>query len=121
MPDQSVSILGAAVISAILSWVIARRRMSGTVATTDADRLWAQNEKLLGAYQEDNRHLRDRVSAQEARLAQQEQKMWELTSRERECAETSARQAMQIGRLERMLKVDIGANTEAEFGSTAGT
>jgi len=90
----------ATVGAAFATWHIGRLRMSGSVKTTDAERLWAQNEKLLDAYQADNNHLRDR-------LEKQEQRLWDVTERERQCAERYTQLERKHEQLERMLRVDI--------------
>lgn len=119
MPDAAAMYaLVAGAISALCTWAVTRRQMSGSVATTNADRLWAQNEALIKVLQTDNNHLRDRLQQQDQRIAKQEEKLWELTTRERECAQVSADQARKIERLERMLKVDIGASTESDISAS---
>lgn len=60
--------LGAGGLGAILAYVTTRRRTSGEVRTTDADRLWTQNDKLIEAYAKDNHLLRERVALAESRL-----------------------------------------------------
>lgn len=63
-----VAALGAGGFGALLTYLIARRRTSGAVATSDADRLWLQYDKLLDGYARDNNSLRDRLTHTENRL-----------------------------------------------------
>ncbi|MDP9192311.1 MAG: hypothetical protein M3P06_11490 [Acidobacteriota bacterium] len=116
-PPESAVIyaLATAAVSALVTWLAMRRKMSGSISTTDADRLWSQNEKLIDAYQTDNGHLRDRLAAQDVRMGLQDEKIWKLTERENICMAENAELKRRQERLERMLKVDIGASTEAEF------
>lgn len=64
-------------LTALFSWLVARRRESGSVATSDAgtvfgayDRAFERVEKEVLRLDEDNSRLRERVAVAEAELVQ---------------------------------------------------
>lgn len=107
---------GSTAFASAATYLVARRQHSGTVATTDADRLWAQNDKLIDAYAKDNEHQRSVIESLRSTVTEQDRRIWEMAQRERECNEKNFHLEKKMERLERMLKVDISASTEAEIG-----
>lgn len=71
----------------LLTFLTARRQHSGNVETTDADRLWDANEKLLNAYVGDNQRLRERLDEMEARERDCETRYRELEVKDNARAE----------------------------------
>lgn len=120
MDPTIAAALAAAVAGALgalgggrITWRIAQRKMSGNVNTSDADRVWEQTNKLISAYADDNAHLRERLTELDRRL-------WDMTKAERECSERYGELEKKYERLERMLKIDLGANNEADISAELG-
>lgn len=100
----------AAIAGAWFTYLLALRRASGRVSTTDADRLWKQNEKLIEALTHDNQSLRNRIDSlveqndilrQRCYTLEQRQQQSELA--ESECLERADRLLRKIAELERRI------------------
>lgn len=102
-----------AIATALVTWAIATRTKSGRVATTDADRLWEQNGKLITALTQDNAGLRSRVDSLTSenetlrvRMHALEIKQQQTELAESECNERADRLAKKVAVLERALNID---------------
>ena len=93
--------LGAGGLGAFLTYLAARRRTSGQVATTDADRLWAQNDKLIETLRTDNSDLRARLGIVDGR-------MLALENANRECMRREEVLTARLQAAEDMLRAKTG-------------
>lgn len=112
MEFGAITAVAGAAFGAMLSYLVATRQSSGRVATTDADRLWDQNQVLIAAYVTDNTRLREQVhELEKARHAS------ELA--ERECDEKYRRLADEMQHMRGQVSglVEIAEDTKREKGA----
>lgn len=64
--------------TALVSWLLGRRRESGSISTSDAATLWAETRSLLGDYREENGRLRERVAVLEQGREEDRRRIHEL-------------------------------------------
>lgn len=65
-------------LTALATWVLGRRRESGTVATSDAGTLWAEARSLMTDYREENGRLRERVAVLEKGREEDRRRIYDL-------------------------------------------
>ena len=108
-PIVATALIGAiaGLATAIVTWGIAKRTTSGNVETTDADRLWEQNGKLIDALTEDNAGLRNRLQARDVEVETMRERMVMLEMRqhqselaESECNDRANKLAVEVSRLQ---------------------
>lgn len=128
---QSYAIIAgavAAVVSPALAYLAAARRLSGRVATTSADELWAESRALRDDYRSQLSETQGRQAKLEERVADLEKRNTDLARENvelrRDAAEaerTIATLEARVGELEREnteLKAHVAALEEATHGST---
>ena len=62
-----LSLIGV-VVTAVGGYLVARRKTSGTIDTTEAETLWAQSNALLDRYKADLESTREKVATLEAQV-----------------------------------------------------
>jgi hypothetical protein len=70
--------LAGILISALVTYIVASRRMSGKIATSDASDLWKESADIRDDYRERLHHANDRQVNLEARQAALESRNYEL-------------------------------------------
>lgn len=136
-PIVVTALVGAAVslltgaITGLVTWSVAARKIeaeaavaakkiafdsalaSGQISTTDADRLWEQNDRLIQALTQDNGGLRSRVDSLTSENEGLRQRMHNLEIKaqqselaESDCNERADRLAIRVAELEKALHIE---------------
>lgn len=93
----AVLTVAAALIGPAVTFLVAARRMSGRIATSDASDLWAEARDMRQDY-------RDRLAASEARAARVEERMAKLEDRHNECVKENKALRNEVAELKAKLE-----------------
>lgn len=93
------------ILGAVLAYLLGVRLHSGRVATTDADRLWKQNDRLITALADDNGNLRQRVHEVETANRDLERRVAASEAAERECSARAERLERELTALKGALQL----------------
>jgi septal ring factor EnvC (AmiA/AmiB activator) len=102
------------ILGALLAYLLGVRLHSGRVSTTDADRLWEQNDKLIEALGRDNQELRQRVHEVETQNRELERRVAASEFAERECSRRAERLEQELTALREALQPQ-GSSKEASL------
>jgi hypothetical protein len=89
--------------TALVTWLLGRRRESGTVETSDASTLWAEAREIMRDRREENAVLRERIAVLEQGRQEDRARIRELEDERREDRARISDLEDEVGRLKAVI------------------